>query len=168
MKFLLLLEQILSKIELAFLVISLIVMVILSFLQVVLRNIFSSGLLWADTFLRYLVVWVGFIGASIATAEERHISIEALTKFIPNKFKVLSSFITHLVAAITCYFLLKATLQFIEIGLPADVKLFNSIPIIYFFSIVPIGFLLMLFHFLIRAFFKANSFFKMLTKEGKA
>lgn len=167
MKYILTLEKIIRKIEITFLVISLIVMVFLAFLQVVLRNIFSSGFLWADTFLRYLVVWVGFVGASITTSEERHISIEALTKFIPEKFRILSSFITQLVAAITCYFLFKATMQFIDIGLPSDVVLFNSIPIIYFFFIIPLGFLLMLFHFFVRALVKITTFVKMQTAEGK-
>ena len=154
------LENYVVKIETIFLVISLVVMVMLAFLQVVLRNVFSSGILWADTFLRYLVVWVGFIGAAIATKEERHISMEVLTKFVSPLYQNIISLVTSLVAAVVCYFLFKAATQFLEVGLPADVKVFGNIPLSYFMVIIPIGYLLMIFHFTVRALIKVETVLK--------
>jgi TRAP-type C4-dicarboxylate transport system permease small subunit len=161
------LENYLVKIETVFLVASLIVMVLLAFLQVVLRNLFSSGILWADTFLRYLVVWVGFIGAAIATKEERHISVEVLTKFLSSLYQNIVSFVTSIAAAVVCYYLFKAAMQFLDIGLPADVKVFGNIPLSYFMVIIPIGYLLMIFHFIIRALIKVENIIKRdKTEEG--
>jgi len=164
------LENYIVKVELFFLILSLAVMVLLAFLQVVLRNVFSSGFLWADTFLRYLVVWVGFIGAAIAAKEERHISIEVLTKFVSPTIKNLASLITNLAAAIVCYYLYTASVQFLEFGLSPDTLVFESIPLLYVFSIIPIGFLLMLFHFIIRAVLKTELIMKsgILGAGGKA
>jgi TRAP-type C4-dicarboxylate transport system permease small subunit len=160
MKVIHILENYVVKIETVFLVISLIVMVMLAFLQVVLRNLFSSGILWADTFLRYLVVWVGFIGAAIATKEERHISVEVLTKFIPPLAQNIVSFITSIAAAVVCYYFFIAAQQFLKIGLPADVMAFGNIPISYFMIIIPIGYLLMIIHFTIRALIKIETIIK--------
>jgi TRAP-type C4-dicarboxylate transport system permease small subunit len=160
MKVIRILENYVVKIETIFLVASLIVMVMLAFLQVVLRNVFSSGLLWADTFLRYLVVWVGFIGAAIATQEERHISVEVLTKFISPLYQNIISFVTSFIAAIVCYYLFISSMQFMEIGLPADVKVFGNIPLSYFMMIIPIGYLLMIFHFAVRALIKVENIIK--------
>ena len=33
-------------------------------LQMLLRNLFASGLFWADEVLRHVVVWLGMLGAS--------------------------------------------------------------------------------------------------------
>jgi energy-coupling factor transporter transmembrane protein EcfT len=58
-----------AKIETIIIVIVLAIMILLAFFQVVMRNIFDQGLLWGDIFLRHLVLWVGFLGASLATRE---------------------------------------------------------------------------------------------------
>ena len=157
MKIIHLIEHYITKLEAFFLVLSLIVMVLLAFLQVVLRNVFSTGFLWADTFLRYLVVWVGFFGAAMATKEERHISIEIFTKFVSPIKKNIIVIITSLFAAIVCYYMFLASLQFLFISLPEDVVVFEKIPLSYFMSIIPIGFILMMLHFIVRIITKIES-----------
>jgi TRAP-type C4-dicarboxylate transport system permease small subunit len=147
------------KIEISFLVLFLLIMVLLAFLQVVLRNVFSTGIMWADTFLRYLVLWVGFLGASISTQEERHINIDALTRFFSPYLRNIISIFTNGIAAVACYYMLKASIDFINIGLPADLKLFENIPIIYFVIIIPVGFTLMALHFSIRVILKIPTAF---------
>jgi TRAP-type C4-dicarboxylate transport system permease small subunit len=57
------------------------VMILLAFLQIVLRNVFSTGISWGDPLVRYLVLWVGFIGASLATKEGKHITIEIFSRW---------------------------------------------------------------------------------------
>ena len=167
MKIIRLIEDYITKIEAFFLILSLITMVLLAFFQVVLRNVFSTGFLWADTFLRYLVVWVGFFGAAMATKEERHISIEIFTKFVSPTKKTIVSIITSLFAIIVCYYMFSASLQFLFVGLPEDVVVFETIPLSYFMSIIPIGFILMIVHFVIRIITKIDSIinFKNNTKE---
>ena len=76
--------------ENSLLILILSVMVFMAFLQVVLRNLFHSGILWGDIFLRHLVLWVGFIGASLATRSERHINIDILTRLMSPKVIPLS------------------------------------------------------------------------------
>jgi TRAP-type C4-dicarboxylate transport system permease small subunit len=152
-------EEIVVKIEITVLVIFLSVMVLLAFLQVVLRNVFSAGFLWADTLLRYMVLWVGFLGASISTKEERHINVDALTRFLSPYIKNLFSIITSLFAAVVCYYMLTASIKFLKVGIPEGVILFENIPILYFLIIIPAGFALMVFHFLIRIIIKIDSAF---------
>ncbi|MEK7671275.1 MAG: TRAP transporter small permease subunit, partial [Bacteroidota bacterium] len=96
------LDKTLVKAETAFLVLFLANMIVLSFSQVVLRNFFGTGFLWADPLVRHLVIWVGFMGAAIASHEERHISIDALTKFFSPRWKDISQIITSLFALIVC------------------------------------------------------------------
>ncbi|UCD10382.1 MAG: TRAP transporter small permease subunit, partial [Nitrospinaceae bacterium] len=90
----------LAKLEATFIVATLSVMILLSFGQVILRNFFHGGILWADLFLRQGVLWVGFLGASLATREGRHISIEVLSHFFPQGFVRILARLTQLAAAV--------------------------------------------------------------------
>ena len=57
-------------------------MIIMAFGQVVLRNFFHTSIEWGDVFLRHLVLWLGFLGAVIATGEGRHLKIEFINKLV--------------------------------------------------------------------------------------
>jgi len=57
-------------------------MILLSFGQVVARNIFSTGFIWIDQVLRLEVLWVTFIGAALATEYNQHIKIDFLSSMI--------------------------------------------------------------------------------------
>src|SRR3989338_2353892 len=87
-------SDIISRLENFLLVVFVIFMIGLSFTQVVLRNFFSSGFTWADICLRHIVLWVGFMGASLATRDNRHINVDALTNFLPPRFKILAEVLT--------------------------------------------------------------------------
>jgi TRAP-type C4-dicarboxylate transport system permease small subunit len=58
-------------------------MVILAALQILLRNVWGTGLGWADETLRILVLWVMMLGAVAASREQRHVSIDALSRYLP-------------------------------------------------------------------------------------
>ena len=55
----------------------------LGLLQVIERNVLASGLFWADELMQHMVLWLGFLGASLATREHRHLSIDVLSHFLP-------------------------------------------------------------------------------------
>ena len=148
-KFLKYIDQWIARFETILLVVVLSVMVLLAFLQVVLRNLFSEGILWGDTFLRHLVLWVGFLGASLATREKKHINIDLFTRFFKDKSKALILSITNLFAAVICWFLTSAAWTFVMDERSYNSILFNEIPAWYFQIIIPVGFLLMTFRFFI-------------------
>ncbi|MCH7552365.1 TRAP transporter small permease, partial [Patescibacteria group bacterium] len=81
------------------------VVVLLSFSQVVLRNLFSGGILWGDILLRQLVLWVGFLGASLAVREQKHIAIDFLPRFFNDFWKKTSRIGVQLVTGIISIFL---------------------------------------------------------------
>ena len=87
MKILTAINSWIAKIEGVLIVIVVSIMVLLAFFQVAMRNLFDQGLLWGDIFLRHLVLWVGFLGASLATREEKHINIDVFSRFIPKKWQ---------------------------------------------------------------------------------
>ena len=60
-------DEMIDRVEQTLVVSFLGFMIFIAFLQIVLRNDFSTGLDWGDSLLRNLVLWIGFIGATLAT-----------------------------------------------------------------------------------------------------
>jgi TRAP-type C4-dicarboxylate transport system permease small subunit len=103
-------------IEQALLAWFLLVMIVLGVTQVVLRKT-GDSLLWADPAVRYSVLWIGFIAASVATREGRHISVDALSRFLAPRYARITAIIADLAAAlITAILFVAASCAF----LPSD------------------------------------------------
>ena len=151
MKILAGLERALVRIETAVLVIALSAMIVLAFAQVVLRNLFDTGLLWGDTVVRHLVLWVGFTGAALAARDERHISIDALTRFLPETFRHIAAVLTSLFAAFVCLLLADAAVALMRDEMEFGGELVLGLPSWTGVMILPPGYLLVAFHFLVRA-----------------
>lgn len=58
-------------------------LVLLAVLQIVLRTVFDTGLLWLDPLLRALVLWVAMLGAMVAAREGRHIGMDLAGRLLP-------------------------------------------------------------------------------------
>ena len=155
-----------TRLESWILVAIVLIMVILSFAQVVLRNVFDQGVLWGDIFLRHLVLWVGFIGASVATQEERHINIDVLNRLTKGRAKFFTQGIIYLFAAVVSYFLMQAAWSFVMDEKEYATILFNDIPAWYMQIIIPIGFGLMTIRFFIHFIQKTIDGFSL--KEEQA
>lgn len=151
MSLLLRLDRIFARIETAALILTLAAMVLMAFLQVILRNFFSYSILWADVFLRHLVLWVGFLGASLATREQKHINVDALSRLLSDRARRWVRLVTNLFSATVCAFLAKAAYVFVRDERAVGSTLFGDAPLWLFVVIVFIGFACMTFRFLLQA-----------------
>jgi len=84
----------------------------LSFFQVILRNLFSSGFTWADDIIRQGVVWLAIIGGSVAATHSKHISIDILPRMLPYPYKKHLFTFIYLIAIFVSILLLIAALNF--------------------------------------------------------
>lgn len=108
------LDEIIAQVEQLLVAVLLSLMIVVAFLQIVLRNVFFTGLSWGDPVVRYMVLWVGFIGASIATKEGRHINIDVLSRFVPGLGNILIQGIGYSFSSFVCGILTFAALKFIR------------------------------------------------------
>ena len=100
------LQRALHRGEDSLLVVAVLAMVGLAALQIVLRNVLGTGVLWIDPMLRSLVLWIGMLGAVAASRSGQHISIDILTRALPARWRrrvlaVGCLFTTVVCAAIT-------------------------------------------------------------------
>lgn len=151
MKYLRIINNMLAKVEHVFIIIILSTMILLAFLQVILRNFFATSLFWGDTVLRHLVVWIGFFGASLATKEGKHINIDVLSRIFNPKVRHLSQIVVNAFASLVCYFLMQASISFIRMEQESESILFSGLPAWIAQVIIAIGFGIMMFRFFIHA-----------------
>ncbi len=150
MKAVLAIDRGLAKAETVLLVIFLGIMVVLAFAQVVLRNLFGTGLVWGDTIVRHMVLWAGFIGGALASYEGRHISIDALTKYLSPRVKHAAAAVTHLFAAVVCYYLATASWTFITAEMEAGGEFVLALPGWTAMAIIPAGYVMIMLHFFLK------------------
>jgi TRAP-type C4-dicarboxylate transport system permease small subunit len=151
MKLLLFIDRWLARITGWLIIFFLGVMIVMAFGQVVLRNLFHTSIEWGDVFLRHLVLWLGFLGAIIATGEGRHLKIEFINKLAPERYRKGIYVATNLFAAVVCFFLMKAAIVFVQMEGDSSDTLILNLPMTYFIIIIPVGYGIIAFRFLVRS-----------------
>lgn len=151
MKSLRALDRLLVRVETIFLVVFLSLMVLLAFVQVLLRNVFDGGIIWGDPLVRQMVMWSGFMGAAVAASQDRHISIDALTQFMKGRAKDIVRVVTSLFASVVCYYLADAAWVFLLDEKQSGGELIAGIPSWIGLIIIPAGYLLLMVHFVLNA-----------------
>ena len=120
----------------------------LAVLQIVLRNIFSSGLVWADPLLKIMVLWLGMFGAMYATRKRRHIKIDILKHFLKPTLKKLTSQIVYLTSGLICLLCSYFSLTFLILEFEDNTKAFMQVPAWLIESIIPIALFIMAIRFI--------------------
>ena len=148
-------ESFLLRFEQFFLVLLLTLMMMFAFTQVILRQFFSTGILWADLFVRHLVLWTGFFGAASASVRKRHFIIDLLKRNLSPGFKEFADLLTDVFEILILALLLKGAFVFFIDDYQYGSELFSF----YSFHvkswsmtlIFPAGFILLLIHSLLSA-----------------
>jgi TRAP-type C4-dicarboxylate transport system permease small subunit len=141
------LDKIIDRMEQRLLVTLLSLMILIAFSQIVLRNLFDTGLAWGDPLVRNLVLWVSFIGAALATKEGKHINIDVVSRWMPPRGKILVEAITGLFSSLVCALMTFAALKFIKNEAQMGGGTFLGIPLWIPEIILPITFALMALRF---------------------
>ena len=135
--------SVLHGIEAGFVALMLATMLVLSFLQILLRNLAQSGFVWIDPLLRHLLLWIGFAGGALATRLDRHINVDALTRFLPPSVKRLLALVANAFAAFVCLLLADATLRMVRSEAEAHTTGFLDVPTWKLQVVMPIACLVM-------------------------
>jgi TRAP-type C4-dicarboxylate transport system permease small subunit len=142
----------LKFVESGLLVVLLSVMILVAAYQVIGRNFFDTGILWGDALVRVLVLWVTFIGATIASRHDEHIRIDLLARFLSARRSALvaraRSLFTAIVAGIFAWY----SLQFVMLDYQDGIIAFASVPAWMCEAVMPFGAALIGVRYLIRTF----------------
>jgi TRAP-type C4-dicarboxylate transport system permease small subunit len=122
-------------------------LVVFSLVQIVLRNFFSTGLIWADSLLRQIVLWVSLLGAARAAAENKHIQIDLLPKLLPSASARALGIMSNCFATVVSATLLYASFTFVQNEMLSGTIAFLGIPNWWLGTAFPLSFALMTIRF---------------------
>lgn len=133
--------------ENASLVILLGAMMLLAVGQIVMRLFFNSGFVWADELLKLMVLWIALIASVAASRSNRHLRIDVVSHFVPEKFARLPRLVVDAFAAFICGVLAWHSYRFIELSIEFEDTVLVGVPSWMAHSILPIAFALMSYRF---------------------
>jgi TRAP-type C4-dicarboxylate transport system permease small subunit len=122
-------------------------LVLFSFLQIILRNFFSTGIIWGDSLLRQIVLWVSLLGAARAAAENKHIQIDLLPKLLPAASARVLGIISNLFGIMVSATLLYASITFVQSEMSSGTIAFLGIPNWWLETAFPLSFGIMTLRF---------------------
>jgi TRAP-type C4-dicarboxylate transport system permease small subunit len=103
-------------------------LLLLAFAQILLRNFFAITWLWGDPLVRHLVLWTSFLGALIATRDNRHIHIDAGLRLLPTRLRRFAAALGTAIAATICLLLTPIAFRFVSDELEYGGDAFAGIP----------------------------------------
>ncbi len=128
-----------------FLVSVLVTMMLFAVAQIVLRNVMGSGIVWGDSLVRLLVLWVGFVGAMTATRDNNHISIDVITRYLSPQRKSIARVFTGLFSGAICGLAAFYSYRFVQMEYEYDSPGFAAVPAWLCESIIPLAFVIISF-----------------------
>ncbi|HLR68266.1 MAG TPA: TRAP transporter small permease [Virgibacillus sp.] len=138
----------------SFITVFLSLMTIIMLVQIIGRFVFNSGIVWTDEISRYLMVWLVFLGAAVATRDWSHISVSVLEENSKTMKKILPP-IQKIFMLIYTVVVIKFGYDILDIvANQASPNAGISMAIVY--SVFPLSCIIMVIH-LIARFTKQNS-----------
>lgn len=143
----------LHRLEDAVLVTLLLSMIVLAGADILARSLFGGGISWIPPLLRVMVLWVGLLGALLATRSGEHISVDLINRLAGEQVKRWLQRLTSLFAAIICAILGWHSVEFVQGTHEYGDIAFANLPAWPMQVIIPISFLLMALRFLLQTVF---------------
>lgn len=117
--------------------------ILLASSQIILRNFFDTGIFWADSALRILVLWIGLIGAMFASRNKKHIRIDILSHYLPANLQNNIWRVTEFLTAIICGIVAFYSIEFIQYEYTDGRIAFANVPVWLCETIIPVAFSVM-------------------------
>ncbi len=108
-----------GRTEDAILAIALFLMALIPVVELVGRTWFNTGIPGATEYLQHLTLWIGFLGAMLATREGKHLKIAAAMNWLPPRVSRVVDYLGAFISAAVCAGLFGASLALVVAEAPA-------------------------------------------------
>jgi len=119
--------------------------------QILLRNVFSIGVVWADGATRLIVLWLALLGAMAASRDNRHIAINVLDRFLTYRLQRAVAVVRNSFTAAVCAALAWYAWVFVRDSREFGDTLLGDWPAWWFQIVMPVAFALIAYRYLLRA-----------------
>ena len=125
-------------------------MLILAITDIAMRLITGGSLIWIPPVLQILVLWLGLLGALLATRSQEHIAIDVISRFVGRLGKKICGISGSLFAAIVCSLVAYFSIEFLQQSIEYDDIAFAQVPAWPLQLIIPFTFSLMALRFFLH------------------
>ncbi|MBQ7759224.1 TRAP transporter small permease [Anaerotignum sp.] len=108
-------DKILTNVQTYVCAVLFMVIIVIGAINVFCRYVLNDSITWAEEAMRFICIWLVFIGSSLTIRIDGHISIDILQSILKNtKVKFVLYVITRIVAASFLVVLLPASIQLVQ------------------------------------------------------
>ena len=115
-------KSIINKLEEGIISFLLASMTLLVFVEVILRFVFATGVLWAQEMTLHISAWMVLFGASYGVKVGSHIGVDAVVKVLPSKIARVVSLVGVALCLVYCGLFLRGSWVYLakmyKIGIP--------------------------------------------------
>jgi C4-dicarboxylate transporter DctQ subunit len=122
-------------------------MMILAVGQIVLRIFFNYGFVWADELIKLMVLWIALIASVAAARNNKHLRIDVLSHFVPEKYVRVPRLIVEAFTAFMCGVLAWESWRFLNLTIEFEDTVLVDIPAWIAYSVLPLAFALITYRF---------------------
>ena len=150
-------------------VLFLMLMVVIIFMQVFTRFVFSFSFRWAEELGRYLVIWMVFLAGCSALRKGQLVGIKFVVEKMPKKYKVLIELISNILILFFLFIMTSFGTQLVQFNLARkQLSPALRIPIGWIYLAIPTSGIIMIIFISYDLLFKIRSvYYKYLTKKIK-
>jgi TRAP-type C4-dicarboxylate transport system permease small subunit len=129
------------------LVLLLTAMIVLAVGQIALRELFDTGLIWADELVKLLVLWIAMLGSVAASRDDRHLRIDVLSHLLSDKMISVVRLVVEIFAAVICAVVTWHAFRWLQIEFEDGDTLLIDFPAWIAHGVLPLAFILMTYRF---------------------
>jgi TRAP-type C4-dicarboxylate transport system permease small subunit len=131
-------------------------LILLAVSQIVLREIFDTGIIWADELVRLIVLWLAMMGAVAACREDRHIRIDAITHLFPDRVIDVIRIGVDVFAAAVCGVIAWHAYRYLQIEIEFADTVLVDMPAWIAHVVVPASFAVLSYRFIVSVIKKIH------------
>lgn len=122
-------------------------MIILAVGQIALRELFDTGLIWADELVKLLVLWIAMLGSVAASRDDRHLRIDVLSHALSEKMIASARLVVEVFAAVICAVVTWHAFRWLQVEFEYEDTVLIDFPAWFAHAVLPVAFMLMTYRF---------------------
>ena len=137
----------LTKVEKTIGTVAIFLMFILILAGCISRYLFNSPIKWVEEVTNLLLIWMGFLAVCYSTASQSHVSIDFITRKMPEKFRFIWYAVLQAIIVITFVLILPVAVKSVKYQITTPAL---NISLKAMFTVVPISCGLLIYHSMVN------------------
>ncbi len=124
-------------------------MILLACGQIVLREVFDTGIIWADEAIKLMVLWLAMVGSVAASRDNRHIRIDVLSHLLPKQVVAMTRMLVDAFAAAVCAVIAWQAWRYLQLEIEYENTVLVDAPAWIAHAVLPAAFALVSYRFVV-------------------